>query len=79
MLEALACGVPVVSAACGDLVALISEDNGELVYSRAPTDYADALIRTVEGAVPARVVRSVEGYELHVALGELFGRLEVAA
>lgn len=76
IIEALACGVPVVSTDVGDVRSLISPENGVLVEGREPAELIDAIERVTASASPPAVAESVAHLEAKRVVPSLLSDLE---
>ena len=76
VIEALACGVPVVSTDVGDVRSLISPENGVLVDGREPAELIDAIERVTASASPPAVAGSVAHLEAKRVVPSLLSDLE---
>jgi glycosyltransferase involved in cell wall biosynthesis len=76
IIEALACGVPVVSTDVGDVRSLISPENGVLVEGREPAELIDAIERVTASASPPAVAGSVAHLEAKRVVPSLLSDLE---
>jgi glycosyltransferase involved in cell wall biosynthesis len=80
VLEALACGLPVVSTPAGDVAAMVPEGMGELVTERDGAVVAAAVARTLQGSPgPAQIAASVEHLRASVVVPALLDEITTAA
>jgi glycosyltransferase involved in cell wall biosynthesis len=79
MVEALACGVPVVSTAVGDARAVVREgENGFLADEGSAAELAEGVLRARALPRGAAVARTVEDLRADMVVPELFARLAPA-
>ncbi len=76
IIEALACGVPVVSTDVGDVRALICPENGVLVAEREPAELITAIDRVVANTSPPTVAKSVAHLEAQRVVPSLLHEIE---
>ena len=80
VLEALACGVPVVSTRSGDVSRMLAPETGVVVGVRAPRELADAVERMLRMAPePDQIAASVAGLRASVVVPALLDEIEGAA
>jgi glycosyltransferase involved in cell wall biosynthesis len=79
IIEALACGVPVVSTDVGDVRSLICPENGVLVAERAPAELIAAIEPVVANTSPPTVAKSVAHLEATRVVPSLLQEIEALA
>lgn len=76
VLEALACGTPVVTTRCGETPNLLSADSGVVCQERTPAAVADALRQVLQRPddYPVKAcVLAAEPYSARKVVGDIFG------
>jgi glycosyltransferase involved in cell wall biosynthesis len=76
VIEALACGVPVVSTDVGDVSSLIRPENGVLLGERDPAAFARALCDVSTRSSPGTVSRSVTQLDVQRVVPNLLDEVE---
>jgi glycosyltransferase involved in cell wall biosynthesis len=80
LIEALACGVPVVSTAAGDVGAYIHDgENGFVTATRNAADLADAVLGAFELEPGCNIAATVSHLEVRRVVPELLAQLVVAS
>jgi glycosyltransferase involved in cell wall biosynthesis len=75
VLEALACGTPIVTTRCGETPNLLSADNGVVCQERTPNAVADALLQVLRqpGNYPSEAcIQAVEPYSARSVVGAIY-------
>jgi glycosyltransferase involved in cell wall biosynthesis len=76
LIEALACGVPVVSSDVGDVASVVRPENGVLLQQRAPEVFAHALREAGANNSPRRVAQSVAHLDVRHVVPRLLCEIE---
>jgi glycosyltransferase involved in cell wall biosynthesis len=74
VLEALACGTPVVASASGELPRLLKDQGGFVYYERTPTAIAAAVKQVLSGSTrfsPQACLQTAQPYSAQVVVGEI--------
>jgi glycosyltransferase involved in cell wall biosynthesis len=78
VLEALACGTPIVTTEAGDTPSLLSEDSGVVCHSRTPQCIADALRKVVmhpENYPESECVKSAQPYAASTVVNQVYSQM----